>query len=631
MSWTGWAPPRGAAVPGRTGSPLMVRGSLIRGFAPAIALLGLALAPMGAAGQAVRAYLSADEVGVGRQFVLNVEVSGVRQLEEEPVVPDLSAFARYLGSGTSTSMQMSGGRTTVSLTVQYRFQAVTQGAHRIGPVEVAVNGRSFRTDPMTITVLDAPPHGATGGGDAGELITDDDVFVEAEVTKRRVYENEPIVVEYRIFTRVNVESYTITGLPAATGFWTEELEQSDSPEVEQVTRNGVQYASAVVRRVALFPTGIGSKVLDPLTLEARVRIRRRSRDLFGDLLDPFGNLDRSGLFGTLVPVTVATSPVSIEVMGLPSEARPESFSGHVGPLRVTTSVDRAEVPANEAVTFTVEYAGAGNLRSIPAPDIDFPAELEVFPPEAAVQAEEGGGSVQGSRRFDYVVIPRVPGEVVLPGVEVAAFDAGSRRYRVSGAEPIPLTVTGVGDEVGIGARLPTSVDAIREEIRFIHLGVPRLVRVGRSVFDTPVFWVVLLLPMFGALAALGLRGHWDRLEGDVAYARLRKAGRAARKRLGAAKRHASGDARAFYGEVAGAMTGFLADKLNLSEAGLVRDQLAKVQRERGVSQDLLDEVFDLLDECDRQRFAPSSSEARDPEAVLKRAKGLMARLDRELS
>ncbi|NNF26133.1 MAG: hypothetical protein HKN73_02775, partial [Gemmatimonadetes bacterium] len=57
-------------------------------------------------GQEARAYLSASEVGLGRPFVLNVEISGVRQLEQEPVVPDLSSFAQYVGSGTSTSMQM---------------------------------------------------------------------------------------------------------------------------------------------------------------------------------------------------------------------------------------------------------------------------------------------------------------------------------------------------------------------------------------------------------------------------------------------------------------------------------------------------------------------------------------------
>lgn len=593
------------------------------------ALVGSLIQPVSA--QEVRAYLSASEVGLGRPFVLNVEISGVRQLEQEPEVPDLSAFAQYVGSGTSTSMQMAGGRTTVSLTVQYRYLATALGDYTIGPVRVSVGGRDLTTDPVSVTILDAPPH-TTPSAEPGQgsFVEPGDVFVEVALDKRRVVENEPIIAEYRIFTRVNVESYTITGLPSATGFWTEELEQSDTPDVEQIVRDGQQYASAVVRRVALFPTGPGEKVLDPLTLEARVRVRR-SRDLFGEALDPFSRLDPGGLFGSLIPVAVATRPVTIEVTEPPAAGRPAGFDGHVGPLTVSTSVDRDEVGANEAVTFTVSYAGSGNLRAIPAPPLEFPPELEVFPPEPRVEVGEGDETIRGSRSFDYVVIPRVAGEFELPGVEAASYDPRSRTYRTSSAPSIVLTVSGASGGPSLGGRIPSSVDAIREEIRFIHIGTPNFIRVGESVFGEPAFWVVLLLPMLAALMALGVRGHLERLEGDVAYARNRRAGRAARKRLAGARAVADQDARRFYAEVSKALTGFIADKANLAEAGLVRDELREIQERRGLSSDLLDEVFQLLDECDRQRFAPGGGPAPDSAEILDRARRLMAQLDRGLS
>ena len=532
-----------------------------RGLALLVAMGAWVVGSAPLVGQEVRAFLNAPEVGLGRPFVLNVEISGVRQLEEEPEVPDLSAFARYVGSGTSTSMQMSGGRTTVSLTVQYRYLATALGQYTIGPVRVPLGGRTLSTDPVSLTILDAPPHTTpSGGSDPGSFVEPGDVFVEVTLDKRRVVENEPILVEYRIFTRVNVESYTITGLPSATGFWTEELEQSETPEVEQILRDGQQYASAVVRRVALFPTGPGQKILDPLTLEARVRVRR-SRDLFGDALDPFSRLDPGGLFGSLIPVEVATSPVAIEVTEPPAAGRPAAFDGHVGPLTVTTSVDRADVGANEAVTFTVTYSGSGNLRAIPAPPLEFPPELEVFPPEPRVEVGEGEESIRGSRSFDYVIIPRVAGEFELPGVETASYDPRARTYRASSAPPISLPVSGASGGPSLGGRIPSGVDAIRQEIRFIHIATPRFLRVGQSVFGEPAFWVVLLLPMFAALLALGVRGHLERLDGDVAYARNRRAGRAAKKRLAGARAVADQDARAFYGEVSKALTGFIADKI----------------------------------------------------------------------
>ena len=71
------------------------------------ALLLLCAPALKAQSVGVRAYLTpGSTVGVGRQFVLNLEVRGVRSVERDPVLPDLAAFAQYLGSGTSTSTEM---------------------------------------------------------------------------------------------------------------------------------------------------------------------------------------------------------------------------------------------------------------------------------------------------------------------------------------------------------------------------------------------------------------------------------------------------------------------------------------------------------------------------------------------
>ena len=252
--------------------------------------------------QTVRAYLSQTEVLLNRQFVLNVEISGTQQLDEDPpVLPDLSAFAVYLGSGTSTSMQIVNGRTSLSLTFQHRFQATAEGTFEIGPVTVRAGGRDLRTEPLTIRITDGPaPTSRSGLPGADGTVAPEDLFITATASKPRVYVNEPVIVEYRIFTRVDVDGYNITQQPGTTGFWVEELEDPQA-RVEQVVRDGLQYTSAVVRRVALFPTGAGTKTLAPLTLETQVRVQRRSRSLFGD---PFG-----GLFGSRVSVVVGSNPV----------------------------------------------------------------------------------------------------------------------------------------------------------------------------------------------------------------------------------------------------------------------------------------------------------------------------------
>ncbi|MGD8872925.1 MAG: hypothetical protein PVJ80_15225, partial [Gemmatimonadota bacterium] len=74
-----------------------------------LALLALPLAapwPVFAQDISARAYLSpGSSVGVGRQFVLNVEITGTQSIERQPELPDLSDFADFLGTSQQSSIR----------------------------------------------------------------------------------------------------------------------------------------------------------------------------------------------------------------------------------------------------------------------------------------------------------------------------------------------------------------------------------------------------------------------------------------------------------------------------------------------------------------------------------------------
>jgi hypothetical protein len=587
-----------------------------------LAVVGLALSASAGRAQdpSVRAYLSpGTEVAVGRPFVLNVEISGSQSVDRDPALPDLSAFAQFLGSSTQSSVSMVNGRTTVSLTVQYRYQALREGAHSIPAFEVAAGGRTFTTDPMTVTVSTAP---AGSGPDPSTGVGADDLFITADASSQTVREGQPFVVEYRIWTRVDVTNFGVTRVPEPEGFWVEDLTPGGQPEVEQRTRNGAQYATALVRRVALVPTGSGPRTIEPIGIEAQVRVRR-GRDPFQDF---FG---RSSLFGAAsVPVTVLSDELTVDVLPLPA-GRPEPFSGVVGTLRVEATLDRDSVNANDAVTLTVRAAGDGNVRVIPAPVLDLPADFEVFPPEVSENVSATDRGLTGARVFEYVLIPRAPGRREIPSVRYGYFDSSAGAYRIAESSPIPLTVSGMIAE-GPAAITRGGVAQLRQDIRFIRLGSLELrPAADGSLFGAMGFWAFLLLPMAGVAGALAVRRHQDRLLGDVAFARGRRAGRQARKRLAEARRlSAAGDARAFYAEMARALRGLVADRFNLAEAGLQTDDVDRALVGRGVAASMREEVRAYLEHCDRQRFAPPGDDPEEKERFLERAAELMTRLER---
>ena len=593
--------------------------------------LALAAGPADAAAQQVsaRAYLSGNQVGVGQQFVLNVEVSGAQGVDRDPELPDLSPFSVYLGSGSSSSIQMSGGRTSVTLTIQYRFQATRSGTFTVDPFEVRAGGGAFTTEPLTLTVADAPvPQGPSAGpGAADRGIAPEDLFVEAVPSRRQVYENQPVVVDYRIFTRVNVSSYSITQLPPATGFWVEEYPPAGNPVIGQTVRDGMQYTTATIRKVALFPTGSGTRTLEPLGIEAQVRVRRRSA--FDPFEDFFG---RGSLLNSSISTAAASRPVEIEVLPLPG-GRPENFTGFVGDLEVAATLDRDSVQVSDAVTLTVEVAGSGNLRMLAEPEVEVPPGFEAFPPEVTERVDRTDAGVSGTRTYEYVLVPRAPGVGAIPPVELAYFDPGSGTYEVAASGALAVEVTGVAADGPLGTgRVRAGVEELRTDIRFIQLGSPALVLANRTLFAHPLFWITLLVPLAAVGGAAGLRRHRDRLHGDVAYARSRRAAKVAGKRLAEARKLADGeDVRAFYAEAGHALEGFLADKLNIAAAGMIRDEVRDRLTVLGVATEAAEPCLECLEECDRQRFAPPTASAEERALFLGRVEAAMAAMAEHLA
>ena len=570
----------------------------------------------------VNASVSPAVVPLNGQFTLEVELRGTNRVDAEPSLPAMEDFSLYIGQSSSTSMQMINGVTTVSLTIQYRYRAIREGAFQVGAVEVEAGGQLLRTRPVTLTVSTSV---AGGVGPDPSGVGAEDIFIVAEVDKTRVYENEPIEVSYRLFTRVNVSSYSLFDLAENEGFWVEEVPGLRNPPAEQRLVDGQPYTTAVVRRVVLFPTGPGTRTIEPMSVEASVRVRRQSRSLLDDF---FGG---GAFFGSQEPTVITSRPVGVEVLPLPVPGRPGSFTGFVGRLNVSASVDRSSVETNDAVTLQLTVEGEGNLRSLAAPVIDFPADFEVFPPEVTESIDRSDARVRGTRTYEYVLIPRSPGEKIIPPVEMSYFDAESALYASTASQPLRLDVTG-DPVIGAAGGGRAGVETLREDIRFIQIGPPNLGALEGSLTAAPGFWIVALLPLVAVLGALGLRRHWDRLEGDVAYARGRRAGRVAKKRLSHARAVMSqADARAFYAEVERALRGFLADKLNVAEAGFMSQVAEAELGRRGVPTVATQEYFACLGECDRARFAPPGSSEEEKSGFFDRAAEAMTAVQEGLS
>ena len=584
----------------------------------------------------VRAFLDRTSIALGEQFTLSVEVSGAGASGSgEPSLPPMEEFAAFLGRRSSQQFRLVNGRMSVSKTFSFHFQATREGEFEIGAVQVQLDGKEHKSAPLRIRigVSGQPAPAPRGGRRPVSTASQPELFVRATADRERVYQNQALVVTYKIYTRVRVSGYGISKQPETAGFWVEDYPQPQQPHAEGEVIDGRRYTVALIKKMALFPTGAGEKEVGPLILECRVQTRGRSRDPFGSR-DPFRGFFSGDLFGREVARQAASNPIRVQVLPLPQEGRPPDFQGAVGDFSISGELDKSEVKANEALSLKVRISGSGNLAGLSEPRIAFPSSFEVYPPKVEQQIRRDPDGISGEKTFEYVLIPRRPGRVRLEPVKLAYFDPDADAYRISRAPELSVQVAPGENlvEAAAGGLSRQEVKLLGQDIRFIKSGAGPFRRTGDSILTVMGFWIPFSLPLLCLLAAAGYRKHLARLRGDLAYARAKRARRASRKRLAQAQAYLDrGAEKEFYAAVGQALTGYLADKLNLAQAGMVSQDVKQSLRATGVSEESLARYFECLQICDLKRFAPSSSGQEEMPDLMAGAREALTRMEQELA
>jgi len=392
--------------------------------------------------------------------------------------------------------------------------------------------------------------------------------------------------------------------------------------------DGRQFKVAEIKRIAIFPQGPGQKTLDPLEIECEVQLRRQrsSRDIFDSFFnDPF--------LGRTVRRKLRSNPVSITVLPLPDDGKPAGFSGAVGTYSIKASVDKKQVKTNEAIALKVVITGTGNIKIVPEPKSNFPTDFEVYDPKITETIYRKGTTISGSRTFEHVLIPRFPGLQTIKPITFSYFDVKSQSYKKLKTNPIGIEVE-KGDDQFVTARGGNSKEDVKfigQDIRFIQTRLPEFERSGIVFYKRVWFVLFLFVPFLLLSGALGYRRHLDKLSGNVAYARNRKANGMAMKRLKKARQFMKkNQPQKFYGEVSNALLGFVGDKFNVSAAGLITDQVDEVLKTKGVGENVRTTYLGCLHNCDYKRFAASDSNNGEMKSFYETAKQALMTLDREI-
>ena len=577
-------------------------------------------------------------VGMNQHFRLVVNIKNTSS--DALQVPDLSAFDILSGpnqsSGKSVSIINGSMTTTTNYAITYVLSPKKVGTFTISPARLPVEGKTLVSNALTIKVVEANQNNGASQGSGNEAqqattsnISDQDIFIRTEYSKRKVYEQEQIIATIKLYHRGNVSGLNDVKLPEYKGFVAQDIELNDNNRYGDETYNNSRYKTFILKQTVLFPQRAGTLEVEQgsITVTAQVQSNRRRRGGFFDMDDFFNTYN--------VNKVVKIPSAKIEVMPLPTEGKPKNFNGAVGSFKMESSINTETLKANEAVTIKLKINGSGNLKFAKIPEFTFPNDFEIYDPKVDTKIKATSSGVSGSKSVEYLAIPRYEGEFTIPAATFSYFDPQKKKYQTLSTQEYVLNVQkGDGDggsnQVISNYSNKENIKYLGKDIRFINSNDIDLSPKNDFLYGTTTYWMYFICPSLLLLVLYIVYRKQAAENANIANVRNKRANKMAKKRLKIAEQHLlAADKKAFYEEVLKALSGYISDKLTIPVAELNKDNIEAKLKSCNVTDETTKELLEILDTCEFARYAPVES-GNSMEALYEKTIDIISQLEEQV-
>lgn len=556
-----------------------------------------------------------DVVVNGEQFRLSYTVN--TQKIRDFRAPSIKGFDVLMGPSRSqqSSTQIINGNvsSSSSITFTYILMATNNGSFSIPGASIVADGESLTSNSIKIKVL--PPDKANGASNnkgggtssrsqsSGTKISGQDLFITVTASKTNAFEQEAILLTYKIYTLVDLRGFDNVKLPDFQGFHSQEVNLPQTKQFSLEHYNGRNYHTTVYRQFVLFPQQSGKLEIGAARFDASIAKVVSSAD-------PFDAFFNGGSNYVEVKKSITTPKVTINVSALPA-GKPAGFSGGVGEFTINSTINTKELKTNDALTIKLTISGIGNLKLINTPEIAFPKDFEVYDPKVNNKVNLTKNGLSGSKVIEYLAIPRYPGKFKIPGVTFSYFDIKSRSFKTIKTEDYEINVikgSGNADQMIANFTNKEDLKVLGEDIRYIKLNDSTLRPNGNFFFGSWGYYLFYVIPALLFIAYFIIHRNQALENTNVAKVRTKKANKVATRRMKlAGKLLADKKQEEFFDEVLKALWGYISDKLNIPISKLSKDNVEQELINYGVEIDLIKEFIDILNECEFARYAPGNA------------------------
>ncbi len=423
------------------------------------------------------AKISPVSIGKDETAELRLMIENARQVDQI-IPPSLNDFIVVSGPNQESGMESSNGVTRQYIGITYLLRPKSTGKFTIGQAIAKADGKTFRSNRVTLVVTknssgNNPVNASPGLGGLSVypepevqssfddfIIRKDEniaekirknIFIKVDVSKQSCFVGEPVMVTYKLYTRLKSES-SITKNPSFNGFSVIDLFPPGNTYYSDEKLNGRSYNVYTLRKSQLYPLQAGVVELESAEVENNIHFIKE--EYIKSQQDDIGNLFREFSQTSIPPegmqdekVTLASKPALITVKPLPEKDKPIHFKGAVGNFRIEASLEKNNFSTEDAGKLIIAISGEGNMSMIIAPDVSWPGGLEPFESKTREQLNKQTIPVSGIKLFEFPFTAGKAGAYIIPEISFSYFDPATQKYKTVNTKPLSIAV-----EKGIGKK-----------------------------------------------------------------------------------------------------------------------------------------------------------------------------------
>lgn len=557
-----------------------------------------------------------DAVVSGDQFRLCFTIN--TQKVSNFRAPSINGFDVLMGPSRSqqSSTQIINGNvsSSSSITFTYILQAGKTGTFTIPGASIVANDKSITSNNVRIRVLPADhssnsnnnsnrnSRNSNSASTSSKHISGKDLFITATASRSNVYEQEAILLTYKVYTTLNLTQLN-WDMPDLKGFHTQEVELPRSKTFSLEHYNGRNYKSVIWSQYVLFPQQSGNLTIPSIKFNGVIEQEVGS-------VDPFDAFFNGGSNYAEVNKSIIAPKLIIHVSPLPAN-KPASFGGAVGQFSLSSTLNSDNVKTNDAITLRIIISGTGNMKLIGSPKVVFPKDFEVYDPKVTDKFSLTKNGLTGNKVIDYLAVPRHSGKYQIPPIEFSYFDTTTRNYKTIRTKEYTINVEkGNGNSSQAIADFTNKEDVqiLNQDIHFINLKDNSISKPGDFFFGSFLYYLCYLVPFILFIAFLIIYRKQIADNANVMKMKNKKANRVAIKRLKVAGTLLKDNKKdEFYDEVLRTLWGYVSDKLSIPVSQLSKDNIENELIQYGVGDELIKQYMSAINECEFARYAPGNA------------------------